>query len=158
MVVLQGAQIVNGNIAAVFSVVLLTACAAPGPKYSVEPLGPNEAAIYVYRPWRLAMGGGAPAIALDGREMGDLKNGGFLQFKVPPGEYTLEQKYSWSWGVRASPVVVRARPGVKHYVRLEAQTSSTPMGTMMAFKRGVSFQEVPEAVAEPELKELSGSR
>jgi hypothetical protein len=138
---------------------LLTGCAAPGPKYSIEAPAEGEALVYVYRVWRFANGGGSPTIALNGREMDDLENGRFLQFRVPPGKHKVEQLTSvWSWSLEAPPVMVDAYPGQIYYIELETDATMSYNGAGFTKTSTVLFQEVPGSVALPKLKSLRAVR
>lgn len=143
----------------VASLILLTGCAVTGPKYSPEAPAKDEALVYVYRVWRFANGGGSPTIALNGREMDDLKNGSFLQFRVPPGKHKIEQLTSiWSWSFEAPPVMLEAHAGQIHYVELETDATMNYNGYGFTKTSTLLFQEVPASVALPKLKDLRAAQ
>lgn len=139
--------------------VLLSSCASTGNQFAPVAPPSGEAQIYVYRVPRVASSGGYPTIALDGRDVAPLKNGGFLRFPVGPGRHTIEQRYSvWNWDLRADPVVVDAAPGRTYFVRMDTDASAMKLGSQMVVQRGIFFGEVPEAVAAPEIKQLRESQ
>jgi hypothetical protein len=69
----------------------LSACAASGPMFT-EVAKPSDetSGIYIYRLSRFYASGAVPPIYLDGEELGELKNGGYLFAEVTPGPHVLQ--------------------------------------------------------------------
>lgn len=73
---------------------LLAGCAASGSKFEqIQSFSDETTTIYVMRQW--AFGGGAtcPDIYLNGKEIGCLKNGGFIRAEVPSGAVYFRADY-----------------------------------------------------------------
>jgi hypothetical protein len=112
--------------------VLGTGCNAPGPAfYTIEPTS-ESSVVYIYRPD--GRGANVPIkISLDGREIGVLKNKGYVVESVAPGEHTVTAS---AGGIERC--TVSALPGKSHYV--EVQLHAGAMG-------GLGVVELPELQA-----------
>lgn len=74
----------------ILMLVLVSGCVASGPKFSnlVEARS-GFSTIYVMRKTKSYGFAYCPPVSLDGKEVGCLKNGGYLVLKVPPGSHEL---------------------------------------------------------------------
>jgi len=115
-------------LGAVLPAILLIGCNAQGPEFSSPPeLGENEAAIIVYRPSSLVLATAAPDIYLDGQKRGQLKNGGYLVFRVPAGSHLVEARAaSLDWDAQVGELrwMVTARAGRTHFLRLKVRSGA----------------------------------
>jgi hypothetical protein len=74
--------------------IILTGCAAMGPKFTQAP-APNtdSALVYIYRNNSLAWGGRDAYFYVDDINIADLSRNGYTFFKVKPGVHKLKQKW-----------------------------------------------------------------
>lgn len=109
-----------------------TGCNAPGPAfYPVEPTA-DASVIYIYRPD--GRGANVPVnVSLDGREIGVLKNKGYVFESVAPGEHVVTASAGGT-----ERCTVSAQPGKSHYV--EVRLHAGAMG-------GLGVIELPEMEA-----------
>ncbi len=90
-----------------------TGCNAPGPAfYPVEPTAQGSV-VYIYRPDGPGMH--VPIkVSLDGRDIGVLKNKGYVFESVAPGEHTVTASAG-----SVQRCTVSALPGKSHYVEVK---------------------------------------
>ena len=109
----------------------LLGCAGGKPKGPVfEPLAPPDAAsslIYVYRLDALRGTGGGP-VKIDGERFATLRNGEYVAIVVDPGRHEFRAALLWLGLIARSwnSLVVEARPGETHFVKLWAATAPIP--------------------------------
>jgi hypothetical protein len=127
----------------------------------ISDLGPNEAAIYVFRPSRMTGGAGAFHFTLDGG--GDeyvLRNGRHIALRVSSGSHVLRQapqesQFSLSTqmvDLHLSPVTVNTEPGRHYYVAFAGELNgvtiiTTPGGSTA--RTSFHFVELMETDALP---------
>lgn len=71
--------------------ILLGACGgATGSSFERAAVSKNEAVIYIYRDEDVCLSDRAPEVFLDDKGVGELKNGGYLVFKVEPKVHTVK--------------------------------------------------------------------
>ncbi|HUT37301.1 MAG TPA: DUF2846 domain-containing protein [Planctomycetota bacterium] len=135
---------------------VVTGCSATGPLFSGLPrVQSNEAAIIVYRPSCFTLSGAYPNVYLDGVKQAALRNGGYVELRVPPGEHVVEAKGSiLHWDGRV-PVLTRrmrveaARIG---FVRLTIASGSSHGGGLLGVT--VTLDAVSQEAASRELSSL----
>jgi Protein of unknown function (DUF2846). len=81
---------ISNACVALSAVVLLSACAASGPKHSemrasMPQLKPDQGRIYFYRTSSIVGAAMQPSITLNGRAVGESKPGGFFYVDAPAG-------------------------------------------------------------------------
>ena len=128
---------IGGAMLLILPAALVVGCGAQGPEFSSLPeLGEDEAAIVVYRPSSLVLAATAPDIYLNGQKQGQLKNNGYLVFRVPTGRHLVEAKGStldWETQVGDLAWLVAARAGRTHFVRLNIRSGALlPFAAAMA--------------------------
>lgn len=70
------------------SIVALQGCSATGPKFTnVANVDTGESLIYIYRNSAFLKALTYPFVYVDGKEIGPLRNGGYLKSVVEPGEH-----------------------------------------------------------------------
>jgi hypothetical protein len=75
---------------AMLFVLLISGCAASGPKYLAETdASVDSGNLVVYRPYRFTSGGAYANVYIDEKKVGVLKNGGYLKLGVGSGAHTL---------------------------------------------------------------------
>ncbi|MFZ6755608.1 DUF2846 domain-containing protein [Undibacterium sp. Ji50W] len=99
---------------------LLSACSATGPKFSVaaQP-AKNEVLIYVYRPDAPFFGGIQSHFYVDGTKVASLNKEGYTAFYLPPGTHVFKQH--WSGMDNAKDTIqfpIELEPGETRYYRL----------------------------------------
>jgi hypothetical protein len=99
--------------------------------------------------------GAFPDIAVNGRDVGSLKRGGYLFVRVPPGQVSIKTLDTLSWW--PLPTISRefkAEKGARYFYMLTTsyggQTTGTPSRRIVV----VDLAPVSEAEAAPILKEL----
>jgi hypothetical protein len=109
------------------SIILLAGCTAQGPVYQASgPIASNEAELIIYRKRLFAGSGTYPVIMAGDRIIGELRQGGFLRVRLPPGRTTLTTAGNfmfWPW--KSDPLQVNLMPGAIHYVELDPMARST---------------------------------
>lgn len=108
------------QILPLFVVLLLSACSATGPKFSVavQP-SKNEALIYLYRPDAPFFGGIQSHFYVDGNKVASLNKEGYTAFYLSPGAHTFKQH--WSGMENANDTIqfpIELEPGETRYYRL----------------------------------------
>ena len=78
-------------------VLLLTSCAASGPAFvKVSEIIPDKAVVYFYRQAAFYGSGSCPDLTIDQKVIGCLKNGGYLEVILEPGEHAIHfDKGTW---------------------------------------------------------------
>lgn len=102
-------------------ILTLTGCAS-GPQFRPEA-GPNtdQALIYIYRVHAKPLWMRTAVISIDGKQVGELPNGGYLAIQVVPGEHSITQSWS-NWAgdysalTRPQNMVMKATAGGTHFV------------------------------------------
>lgn len=141
---------------------LLNGCAATGQSFSGFQSPPAESAvIVVYRPDLFRAGGQSVRIAVDNKEIGVLRNAGWLSIPVIPGEraITLEERYTFFQGGTA--LVVKTREGESIALRVlpGGMTGIYPISTGPVLTFGPwTIQQVSNELAQAELKNLKESK
>lgn len=150
------------------TVLLLFACAAPGPVF--EPMIQKEgvATLYIYRPKKFKGGGTYPHIYLNGVEKAPLRNGGYISAHLAPGEYTIESKgKDWKWDLPDSSVKISVAEGKTYYIKLDydsdigvtdtgrQNSQSAWNGSLWIVNYGAGFHPVAPAVGGEEIKVLN---
>jgi len=148
--------------------ILLIGCNARGPEFSAMPyVRADEAAILVYRPASVVLAAAWPDIYLNGNQRGQLKNGGYLVLRVPPGRHLVQAKgsaFTWSAHVDDLSWMVTAHPGQSHFIRLTVRAEALlPMAALSAAfsppgrkprKTAAFLDQVPQPTALNDLKRL----
>ena len=170
------------------ALVLLAGCAATGvPFVAQDNADLANATVHVYRPARAVNCCVAPYILINDEKRGQLKNGGYMSFVVPPGPITVEA-INESAGFKSLKLTLDGKAGQSYYLRwsaaaaagwsttkltpeasifqseeakkrAQAMTGSAPAGG----QRAVDFQPVPNAPMllsiehERELREVDAS-
>ncbi|MFZ6719446.1 hypothetical protein [Undibacterium sp. Ji49W] len=99
---------------------LLSACSATGPKFSVatQPTK-NEVLIYLYRPDAIFFGGIQSYFYVDGTKVASLNKEGYTAFYLPPGTHLFKQH--WAGMDNAKDTIqfsIELEPGETRYYRL----------------------------------------
>lgn len=134
------------------AVLLLSACSATGPKFSVaaQPTK-NEALIYLYRPDALFYGGIQSHFYVDGNKVASLNKEGYSAFYLPPDAYMFKQH--WTGMDNANDTVhfpVELKPGETRYYRLTIALESfgiEPGGQFISASHKWIITNVPEPEA-----------
>ncbi len=159
----------NRHAIAIVSCLALTSCAAVGPVFAPAiNVTAGNGVVYVYRPQAHAMSVMTAVFDVNGRTFASIENNGFSAVSLPAGSYTVVQR--WKAGLvgnsnlegRPVSITVAVAPGKSTYVRLLTQANN--MGSV-AVSSGSGFnmqfrwllQEVPEAVALPEIQQTRGN-
>lgn len=77
-------------VVVLLATLFISGCAASGVKYSSEVGKTETTNVVVYRPYLLRSGGLYANVAIDGQQVGKLKNEGYLKFHVGNGIHTLK--------------------------------------------------------------------
>lgn len=113
---------------------LVAGCSAGGKPFGgLEKPDNTNAQVYLYRPFALAQSGIFPDIELDSKLIGSLKNGGYLSYKIAPGEHKLAvtgNYLQWNYSARVFDLTFEA--GKTYFYRLQPFT-----GTGGGFAGGV---------------------
>jgi len=133
---------------------LITGCAT-GEKFSgLESPDKNQAKIYLYRPFNLMQSGVFPDVEIDSKEVGVLKNGGFVTFAVPAGQHTITLSGGFlQWGHSDRNFKLDAEEGKTYFYQLDTTTRQQGTYTMV----GYAFFKTEKDVAMEELVKLKAS-
>lgn len=141
---------------------LLSGCAATGQSFSGFQITPeNSAVIVVYRPDLFRAGGQSVRVTVDNKEVGVLKNAGWLSIPTTHGAHavTLDERFTlWQ---KSTVLKVESQPGESITLRVlpGGITGLYPMpsGPVMTFGPW-TIQQVSNEVALIELKNLKESQ
>lgn len=128
---------------------VLSACSAVGPKFSgLESIEPGKGAVYFYRPKTMANSATYPTVFLNGAEVADLLDGGFIFVELDPGEYQVEMNNNLLlWPFKRIEFPLKISKGAVRYYRLQSSAD------MIANR--VNFSEVSEQNALRQLPKLN---
>lgn len=144
----------HGVVCLFFCGLNLAGCNAQGTRFSgLPPLAQDEALIIVYRPSAFADSGTWPDIHVDGQKRGELKNGGYLMLRVPPGGHIVEMKGPPTrWDIRKGTLSCQPelKAGETAYLRL--------LTTIKGLRVTGKFGPVPRETALQELPALCESQ
>lgn len=141
---------------------LLSGCSATGAKFQgLEKPDSDAGEIVVYRPDRLVRGGVAYYVHLDGKEVGMLKNAGFVALRTTPGTHVVLMKaglQDFFMKARTAEVVLLA--GERKFLRFEPSITGSPiiLPNVAYVPVGFGFIAVPEGQAAIELRDLNQSK
>lgn len=136
---------------------LLAGCGATGAKFSEIKSPPSSTgAIYVYRLSNFVAGASAPILVIDGKEVANLRNGGYIRRELAPGHHVVELK---NGGIDSSkrPVAVDVvvQSGTAQFFRYTIEMLDGGMYEKNRFAR--SLDMVEREIAQIELKQTSES-
>lgn len=132
---------------------LLTACAGGAPFVVKNAPSSVESRLYVYRPFQFGQSATYPTVSMDGKQIGQLKNSGFLTLVTSPGQHNLgfygQSRFQWPYAERDYPITTNA--GKTSYYKLE---------TYLQGRTGYSYslRQVKEATALKEMASLKESK
>ena len=147
----------------VVTLTLLSGCGAGGAKFSgLENPAKDMAQVYIYRPSAFVQSGNFPDVALDGKEIGQLKNGGFLRFNAPAGKHTISLSGNMmQWIHRDANIPVTLKAGETNFYKLTVSMGGSGSGVNIGFGQvhGFGFVQITdENVALKDLSELNDSK
>jgi hypothetical protein len=142
----------------IFVSFLLVACNATGPKFTqLESLDTNQAKVYIYRPWAMLDGAGAPTIQVDGIDRFELSNGGFQVVTLTPGRHKLTVKkgaFMTNWRAGEMNIEYTFEANKNYFVRLSAELDNVGIyGGVTSVSGNYGFALIKESYALNELKE-----
>ena len=140
----------------------LSSCGAGGAKFSgLEKPKESMAQVYIYRPSAFVQSGNFPDVALDGNEIGQLKNGGFLHFNAPAGKHTINLSGNvMQWIHKDANIPVTLKAGETNFYKLTVSMGGSGGGVNIGFGQVHSFgfvQIKDENVVLEDLKKLKES-
>lgn len=146
----------------ILSLSLFTGCAATGQSFSgFQSISDKSAVIVIYRPDLFRAGGQSVKVSVDNKEVGVLRNAGWLSFPTTDGEHsiTLDERFRlWQKG---TVLKVEAKQGEQIALRVlpGGMTGIFPMpsGPVTTFGPW-TIQQVSTEVALAELKSLKESK
>ncbi|MGF6148032.1 Protein of uncharacterised function (DUF2846) [Kingella potus] len=96
-----------------FAALMLSACAATGTQFdSFKQPSEGQSMLYVYRPKAFVGGGVHFKVAANDTVIGRLRNGGYLEKELPPGEYDI-----WAQTEAKRSTLVELKPDETRCVR-----------------------------------------
>ena len=143
----------NVRTCLLFLALVLSGCGvATGPKFTgLEDPQSDEAILYVYRLQVLLRGIYLyPCVFIDGEKKDALKSGGYLMYRIPPGqtEVRLDECSFLSPGsggvIESAPFLIDALPSMRYYIKYDH-----------ADHWSRAYKVVPEEAALPEIQQLS---
>lgn len=109
---------------------------APLPEVSavtIPPIPPGQARIWVYRAYEPYSGKGLPAVAANGRYLGQAQLGGAFYRDVPPGRYRITVE---TYGIDFNQIAnFDVAAGQQAYVKIVSLPSWVENGDIHAFER-----------------------
>lgn len=137
---------------------LLSACSATGPRFDIskaEAVSSAASQVYLFRESAFIESGTYPVVVVDGKEIGELRNGGYLVAKVIPGPHKIVVQSGGlvrgQWIHGPKQLQIEVAPSTRRYFQLSLRTTGSSGNTIY---RGDSVAEVPEAYALTALTEL----
>lgn len=133
------------------SIAALLGCSAAGPKFvagEMESVSAMSSHVYILRESEFFQSGVAPLVKIDEKEVGVLRNGGYIVAKVDPGPHRIRVE----WGPVPRRFKISTEAGKRHYVRIGTETVSVS-GTSFSWR--VAVDEIPEAKALDALSALN---
>lgn len=137
---------------------LLTACSATGPRFDMnktEAVSSTDSHLYMFRESAFIESGTYPVVIVDGKEIGELRNGGYLRTVVKPGFHRIVVQSGGlvrgQWIHSPKQMQLKTAPGTRSYVQLSLRTTGSSGNTIY---RSASVAEVSEADAQKKLAEL----
>lgn len=153
---------ISAQLIIVVVISVFSGCSATGPRFDLakaEVVPPTGSQLYVFRESAFIESGTYPVVLLDGRETGDLRNGGYLVTQLDPGSHELLVQSGGmlrgQWIHGPPRLLLDAEPGKRHYVQVSLRTTGVSGNIMY---RGASVFEVSESTALKSLSELSLSK
>ena len=145
---------------ACIGVLVLSGCAATGERFSgLRPPSSGDAQIVLYRPDLFRAGGSSLKVYVDDRELGVLRNAGWLASRVDPGERSITIDQRFEFGKKTSmPIVAKAGETAVIRVLPGGMTGVfvLPVAPVVTFGPW-TMQQVTQEVAEAEMKDLKRS-
>jgi hypothetical protein len=104
-------------ISLIFIIISLAGCSASGPLYSdFSPNLTGSSIIYIYRPSRAVNCCVAPAAYINGARLESLKNGGYLVYEFPAGNYEVTVG-DGDYGFDPQTLKISTSAGSIHYLK-----------------------------------------
>ena len=149
-------------VAVVYILTLLTGCAASGPLFEgVVPPDKGMTTLYVYRPNNIKLGGSYPMTIIDGKEMGYLKNGGYIRADLDPGKHKIQLRKSFNWSTTLTTDLDMERNKIyylKLLVDVDGSIGSDHAGKAVVshkYYRAIAFVKEAQAIKElPETRAI----
>jgi len=133
---------------------LVSGCASGEKFVGLESPDKNQARVYLYRPFNLMQSGVFPDVLVDSKEVGTLKNGGYLTFTVPEGLHKITLAGGFlQWGHSDRDFALEAADGETCFYQLDTTTSQQGTYTLV----GYAFFKAEKDVAMTELVKLKAS-
>lgn len=133
--------------------VLLTSCAAPGPKFSGLQLVPQDSSeLIVYRKSALFACGATMPLLIDSNKSGELYNGSYLQQQLIPGSHSI--KVTTGPLSASAETTIQLVAGERKFLHFDFPTG--PLANI--FFVGVTLDERSESTALEDLKNLSSAK
>ncbi|MEZ5530367.1 MAG: DUF2846 domain-containing protein [Porticoccaceae bacterium] len=83
------------RILTILCFMLLAGCAATGQKFpGITAFSEATSTLYIFRESKLQSAAYCPAMYLEGKKVGCLKNGGYIRVEISPGKHLLEVRKS----------------------------------------------------------------
>ena len=138
---------------------LQVGCASSGAPFSPVAVTPSgKAVIYVYRPWRIKASAGVDwPIAVDGKTIGRLGNGQYVQALVAPGLHSVDLGIPDPGPLEAAtsvPVDVSVAAGESRYVRANITFTGESLSCCAKF----DYVAIDERDGLPEIRETTHAR
>ena len=113
----EGAIMKFRNLLWITLVLVLFGCASGAKFTTSEPPSTDSARLYVFRPSSAPILY-KPTISINGTEIAELANKGYLDIELKPGTYTVESRWSVLSGVvgRTTKIQLEAKTGDIYYV------------------------------------------
>lgn len=137
---------------------LLSACSATGQRFDAnkaEAVSSTASQVYFFREAAFIESGTYPIVIVDGKEVGELRNGGYLVAKVNPGSHQVVVQSGGlargQWIHRPKQLQIETASGTHHYVQVSLKTTG---GSGNTIYRSAFVAEIAEADALKMLAEL----
>jgi hypothetical protein len=149
-----------------FLCVLLTGCAASGPKFvGFEPMKPNYGQVYFYRLNNFVGSANAYEILIDGEKKALLKNAGYLKLDLTPGHHLIvaQPSITSALSLHHGPIneEVVVEPGQRYFFTLiigsRLGAPNTASATATLYVSPNALVAVPEDVAVKRMSSLGYS-
>lgn len=133
-----------------FCILVLTGCAAVGPKFSSMPEVSDKSLVYVYRPEVFQNCGISPALMVDHDEKLLIKNKGYTYFYLEPGEHDFALQLSDRYN-SVLPTQVTMQSGKVYYMKVFTSNEFTNQYAGFTVRRLFSIDLVENNIGEAEV-------
>ena len=117
---------------------------------------PNTGQVYIYRPYSFVVGGAIPMTKVAGKQAEGVRNGSYMIYELPPGEYEFRLSKTASWVAGGIGFVATIEEGNRCVYRLTAHVGNmADLGQFVRISMGSHLNQVKEQFAVREMSQAT---